>query len=100
MKASTPDEFLPLTPALFNIPLALGDGDIQGYGIIKEIEAATQGRVVMGPGPLYGAIDRLLRNNFIEESDERPDCAMDDERRRYYKLTALGARVAAAEAGR
>jgi DNA-binding PadR family transcriptional regulator len=94
------DELLPLTPAVFHILLALADGELHGYGIMKEVEAHTQGRVSMGPGTLYGSIKRMLAANLIEKSDERPDPQLDNERRRYYRLTELGQRVLRAEAER
>src|SRR5690349_5207106 len=92
-----PQSFLPLTPAIFNILLALADGEKHGYGIMQEV---TQQGLKLGPGTLYGSIKRLLEDGLIEESDERPDPAHDDERRRYYRLTELGQRVAGAEAVR
>jgi DNA-binding PadR family transcriptional regulator len=93
-----PQDFLPLTPAVFHILLALADGDKHGYGIMIEIATQTGGRLRLGPGTLYGSIKRMLEDALIEESAERPDPAHDDERRRYYRLTELGQRVAAAEA--
>jgi len=95
-----PEEMLPLTPAVFHILLALADGELHGYGIMKEVETHTQGQVKMGPGTLYGSIKRMLAANLIEETDERPDPNLDDERRRYYRLTDFGGRVLAAEAQR
>ena len=95
-----PQEFLPLTPAVFNILLALADREKHGYGIMLEVENNTDGRVKMGPGTLYGSIKRLLAAGMIEECDERPDPALDDQRRRYYRLTGLGQRVLQAEAQR
>ncbi|HEX2698390.1 MAG TPA: helix-turn-helix transcriptional regulator [Anaerolineales bacterium] len=95
-----PEEFLPLTPAVFNILLALADGEKHGYGIMLEVEANTKGQVLMGPGTLYGSIKRMLQAGLIEESDERADPEMDDERRRYYKLTGLGRRALRMEAER
>jgi DNA-binding PadR family transcriptional regulator len=96
----TPDEFLPLTPAVFNIMLALADGEKHGYAIMLEAEANTDGQVKMGPGTLYGSIKRMLKAGLIEESDERPDPALDDQRRRYYQLTGLGEQVLRLEAER
>jgi DNA-binding PadR family transcriptional regulator len=93
-------DHLPLTPAVFHILLALADRERHGYAIMQEVEETTGGRVAMGPGTLYGSIKRLLRAGWIEESDERPDPGIDDRRRRYYRLTDLGRRVAAAEAER
>jgi len=100
VKTNIPERLLPLTPAVFNILLALADGEKHGYAIMLEVEANTQGEVKMGPGTLYGSIKRMLAAGLIEESDERPDPALDDERRRYYRLSGLGQRVLAAEADR
>ena len=95
-----PEELLPLTPAVFNILLALADGEKHGYGIMLEVETNTKGQVIMGPGTLYGSIKRMLKAELIEESDERADPAMDDQRRKYYRLTGLGRRVLNMEAER
>jgi DNA-binding PadR family transcriptional regulator len=100
MARRDPEELLPLSPAVFHVLLALADAERHGYGIIKEVEARTEGRVRLGPGTLYGSIKRMLEEGLIEESDERPDSALDDERRRYYRLTGFGRRVASAEAER
>lgn len=94
------EDHLPLTPAVFHVLLALADGERHGYAIMQEVERTTEGRVAMGPGTLYGTLKRLLRAGLIDESDERPDPEIDDSRRRYYRLTGLGRRVAAAEAAR
>lgn len=98
--ARNPNELLPLTPAVFHILLALGDGERHGYAIMQETAHNSDGQLRMGPGTLYGTIKRLLADRLIEESDARPDPGMDDERRRYYRLTDLGTRVVAAEARR
>lgn len=95
-----PENLLPMTPAVFNILLALSDGEKHGYAIMLEVEANTQGAVKMGPGTLYGSIKRMLASGLIEECDERPDPALDDERRRYYKLSGLGQRALHLEAER
>lgn len=95
-----PETLLPLTPAVFHILLALADTERHGYGIMQEIALRTDGKVRMGPGTLYGSIKRMLADGLIEESGERPDPALDDERRRYYRLTEFGLRVAQAEARR
>jgi DNA-binding PadR family transcriptional regulator len=92
-----PEDLLPLTPAVFNILLALADGDKHGYGIMLEVEAATHGQVQMGPGTLYGSIKRMLKAGLIEESDERRDLELDDQRRRYYRVTGLGRRTLEAD---
>jgi DNA-binding PadR family transcriptional regulator len=90
----------PLTPAVFHILLSLADGEKHGYGIMKNVEAQTQGQIKMGPGTMYGSIKRMLAAGLIEESEERPDPELDDERRRYYRLTAAGRKVAVAETQR
>ncbi len=95
-----PESHLPLTPAVFHVLLALADGERHGYAIMQEVAASTDGRIKMGPGTLYGTLKRLLESRLIEESDTRPDPALDDERRRYYKLTGLGEQVVRAEARR
>jgi len=95
-----PEEFTPLTPAVFNILLSLADGEKHGYGIMLEVEANTNGQVIMGPGTLYGSIKRMLKADLIEESDERADPEMDDQRRKYYRLTNLGRRALRMEAER
>jgi DNA-binding PadR family transcriptional regulator len=94
------EEFTPLTPAVFNILLSLADGEKHGYGIMLEVEANTNGQVIMGPGTLYGSIKRMLKAELIEESDERADPQMDDQRRKYYRLTDLGRRALRMEAER
>ncbi len=95
-----PDQFLPLTPAVFHVLLALSGGERHGYAIMQEVAESTDGQINMGPGTLYGTIKRLLEAELIEESDERPDPHLDDERRRYYRLTAVGEQVVRAEAQR
>ena len=102
MSIDSPDlkRLLPLTPAAFNVLLALADGEKHGYAIMQTIALRTGGEVRMGPGTLYGLIKRMLADGWIEELDERPDPSLDDERRRYYRLTSLGQRIAAAEAER
>jgi DNA-binding PadR family transcriptional regulator len=89
-----------MTPAAFHILLALADAERHGYGIMQEVSQRTGGKVRLGPGTMYGSIKRMLEQGLIEESGERPDPELDDERRRYYRLTALGRRAAAAEAER
>jgi DNA-binding PadR family transcriptional regulator len=90
----------PLTPAVFHILLALADEERHGYGIMQEIADRTGRQVILGPGTLYGTIKRLLADELIEESGERPDPEIDDQRRRYYRLTPQGRRAASAEARR
>ncbi len=91
------EDMLPLTPAVLHILLALVDGERHGYGIMQEVTKRAGGQVKMGPGTLYGSIKRMLADGLIEEAGERPDPALDDERRRYYRLTSLGLRVMRAE---
>ncbi len=91
------EDMLPLTPAVLHILLALADGERHGYGIMQEVTRRVGSQVKMGPGTLYGSIKRMLADGLIEESGERPDPALDDERRRYYRLTSFGLRVMQAE---
>lgn len=96
----TADRFLPLTPVVFEILLALAAGERHGYEVMQDVERRTDGRIVLHPGTLYRALGRLLDQKLIEELDERPALDRDDERRRYYRLTALGRSVARAEVER
>lgn len=98
--AKDPNSLLPLTPAVYHILLALADRERHGYGIMQEVQERTNGEVKLGPGTLYGAIKRLIADGLIAESDQRPDPAMDDERRTYYKLTPFGLKVTQAEVNR
>ena len=95
-----PETFLPLTPAVFHVLLALAGGERHGYAIMQEVTESTEGQIKMGPGTLYGTVKRLLEAQLIRESDERPDPHLDDERRRYYRLTGVGEQVVKAEARR
>lgn len=95
-----PEEFLPLTPAVLNILLALADGELHGYAILREVSQRTGGRMRLGPTTLYRSIRQMLERGWISESGERPDPELDDERRRYYRLTDFGRRVAIAEVER
>jgi DNA-binding PadR family transcriptional regulator len=94
MPASPPT---PLTPAVFHILLALSTGERHGYGIMKQVEADSRGKVSMGPGTLYGSLKRMLDAGLVRESDRRVDPDMDDQRRIYYQITATGAEALAAE---
>jgi DNA-binding PadR family transcriptional regulator len=94
------NDLIPLTPAAFHILLAVADTDKHGYAIMQEVERLTGGKIKLGPGTLYGALKRFLADGLIAESDERPDPEIDDERRRYYRLTNWGRRVVTAEAER
>jgi DNA-binding PadR family transcriptional regulator len=95
-----PGSLLPLPPAFLHILLALADDERHGYDVMREVRRLTEGAVEMGPGTLYGAIKRMLEEGLIEESDTRPASELDDERRRYYRVTPFGVRVLAAETAR
>ncbi len=97
MLNQTPSDLLPLPVSQMHILLALTTGDKHGYAIMKEVELFTEGAVMMGPGTLYGAVKQMLKAGLIDESSERPDPDLDDERRRYYRLTDLGLRTLDAE---
>jgi DNA-binding PadR family transcriptional regulator len=100
MSDPNPEDYLPLSQAVFHILLALADGERHGYAIMQEVKRRTGGGVKIGPGTLYGSIKRLLESGLIQESEARPDPDLDDERRRYYRLTDFGRLVAKAEARR
>ncbi len=87
----------PLTPAVLHILLALSTKEGHGYGIMKQVESDSEGKVNMGPGTLYGSIGRMIEAGLIRESDKKIDPEMDDERRVYYKITGLGQKALAAE---
>ena len=89
---SLPKPSVPLSPAVFAILLSLAEGDKHGYAIMKDARMARGGAVKLGPGTLYGSIDRMMRDGLVEESG-----VSDDERRRYYRLTSHGRRTLAAE---
>jgi len=95
-----PQDFLPLSESVFQIMLSLVGEDRHGYGILKEVEARTEGRISLAPGTLYGAIKRLKQQGLIAEVEEQVDLELGDERRRYYTLTVPGQRVMRAEAAR
>ena len=90
----------PLTPAVLHILLALSTEERHGYGIMKQVERESQGRVKMGPGTLYGSLGRMMAAGLIREGDRKVDPAMDDERRIYYALTGIGQKALAAELDR
>jgi DNA-binding PadR family transcriptional regulator len=91
---------LPLPLAIFHMLLALTEGERHGYALKREILRRTNGKLNLGSGALYGSVSRMLDQGLIEESEERPDPHLDDERRRYYRITPFGRRVAQAEAVR
>ena len=96
----SPQALLPLTPPVFHILLALADEERHGYGIMQDVARQTNDALQLGPGTLYGCLKRMLAAGLIEESEERPDPALDDERRRYYRMKPLGERTVRAEAQR
>ena len=100
--AAPPEEFMPLSPQVFHILIALAGRDQHGYGIMLDVAARTGGKLRLSAGTLYGSIKRMLEQGLIAELRERdrPAAAEDDERRRYYRLTPLGRKVAKAEAAR
>ena len=98
--APDPHKSLPLSPAAFSILLALKGGEKHGYAILREVSEQTDGAVKLLPGTLYNLLKRMLEDGWIDELAERPDPELDDERRRYYRLTGLGERVASLEAER
>jgi DNA-binding PadR family transcriptional regulator len=96
----TVQDLLPLAPVTFHMLLLLGEGERHGYALKREMAKRTQGKLNPGPGVLYGAINKMLEQGLIVESEERPVSHLDDERRRYYRITPFGRRVAQAEAAR
>jgi len=89
-----------LTPTVFHILLALADGERHGYGIMQDVAEQTNQQLIMGPGTLYGTLKRMLESGLVEECSERTDPSLNDERRRYYRLTRIGRRAAVTEAKR
>ena len=99
MADHVPKTFLPLPQAQFHVLVALTHGERHGYAIMQAVEETSSGLVRMGPATLYGTLRKLVDQGLAEELAHRPD-PEDDQRRRYYRLTSLGERVCAAEAGR
>jgi len=95
-----PESFLPLPRDTFQILVSLADRERHGYSVMQDVAERTDGALRLSPSSLYAAIKRLLSQGLIEELQERPDPANDDERRRYYRLTKIGRKVAMAEARR
>jgi DNA-binding PadR family transcriptional regulator len=98
MARNSPDT--PLTPAVLHILLALSTRERHGYGIMKQVEEESEGKVKMGPGTLYGAIGRMIDAGLLKESNKRIDPELDDERRVYYAVTAAGKKALTAELAR
>ena len=95
-----PGSMLPLPTAVFQILVALADRDRHGYAIMQDVAGRTDQKLKMSPGTLYGSIKKMLLDGLIEELDERPDPEEDDSRRRYYRITSFGRRIALAESAR
>src|SRR6478736_1235707 len=93
-------DLLPLTPPVFHILLSLAAEERHGYAIMQDVAQQTGGALQLGPGTLYGCLKRMLAAGLVEGSGERPDPTLDDERRRYYRMTALGRSAVRAEAHR
>ncbi len=93
----TTSDLTSLSPSFFHILLSLGAGERHGYAIKREVAARTGGKLKLGPGVLYGSINKMLELGLIEEAEDRPDPHLDDERRRYYRITEYGREVARAE---
>jgi DNA-binding PadR family transcriptional regulator len=94
------ESLLPLPPVTFHILVALADEDRHGYAVIKDVAARTGGTLTLNPGTLYRSIDRMVQQGLIREISSRPAREMDDERRRYYRITLFGREVAMAESRR
>jgi DNA-binding PadR family transcriptional regulator len=93
MASRDPQSQLPLTPVVLHILLTLAEGARHGYAIAQEIEQATEGQIRMGPGTLYGSIQRMLSSSLLEEAPAPRRSTDDDARRRYYRMTAFGRSV-------
>lgn len=100
LEEPAPESFLPLHRDTFHILVSLGDRERHGYSVMQDVAERTDGRLRLSPSSLYASIKRLLEQGLVKELSERPDPEHDDERRRYYALTALGRQVAMAEARR
>jgi DNA-binding PadR family transcriptional regulator len=94
------ETFLPLPPATFHILMAVSAEDRHGYAIIQEVAARTNGHIKLSPGTLYRSIQRMLEQGLLKETSQRPAPELDDERRRYYRITPFGRAVAEAESRR
>jgi DNA-binding PadR family transcriptional regulator len=99
-KTRRPQDLIPLSPPVFHILLAIGNGRMHGYAIMQEIEDRTNGTVSVLPGTLYSSIGRMLEDGLLSETSDRPNPSVDDHRRRYYRVTKFGKAVARAESER
>jgi DNA-binding PadR family transcriptional regulator len=99
-QAPIPESYLPLTAAVLDIMVALGDEELHGYAIMQEVRRRTDGQRRLAPGTLYRSLKQMEQRGWVAPSEERPEPSLDDERRRYYRLTEFGRRVALAEVGR
>lgn len=99
-RKATPEDWLPLTQPALQVLLSLADGEKHGYAILKEIARRTEAAVAMSVSTLYGVLQRLERDALIREAATRPDPDLDDERRRYFRITDLGRDVLRAELAR
>jgi DNA-binding PadR family transcriptional regulator len=99
-RAPMPESYLPLTPAVLDIMVALGNEELHGYAIMQEVRRRTDGQRRLAPGTLYRSLKQMEQRGWVAQSEERPEPNLDDERRRYYRLTEIGRRVALAEVER
>jgi DNA-binding PadR family transcriptional regulator len=95
-----PEGYLPLTPAVLDIMVALANEELHGYAIMQEVRSRTDGQRRLAPGTLYRSLKQMEQRGWVAESEERPEAGLEDERRRYYRLTEFGRRVALAEVER
>jgi DNA-binding PadR family transcriptional regulator len=95
-----PEGYLPLTPAVLDIMVALGEEEMHGYAIMQEVRRRTAGKRRLAPGTLYRSLRQMEQRGWVAESEERPEAGLEDERRRYHRLTEFGRRVALAEVER
>jgi len=94
------DELLPLSPTAFHVLVVLANGPRHGYGVAQEVEELTEGRLVMGPGTLYGSLQRMLGSGLIEETKNPGEDGLHVERRRYYRMTPVGSAALRSESAR
>ncbi len=99
-RAPIPESSLPLTPAVLDIMVTLGDEELHGYAIMQEVRRRTDGQRRLAAGTLYRSLKQMEQRGWVAPSEERPEPSLDDERRRYYRLTEIGRRVALAEVER